>query len=102
MSNLYRMNFEASDAVLLFILPKALVDEVIKFIIHRLHITTTGDGIAFSFPLSHMKGISLDQKHIFEDEIEELKEHPPVSENPLTDDLKESLADEALHPDQQK
>jgi len=101
MTNLYRMSFEASDAVLLFILPSGLVNEVIKFIIHRLHITTTGDGIAFSFPLSHMKGISLDQKHIFEEEIEELKDHPPISENPLTDDLKESLAEESLHNEEE-
>ena len=94
MANLYRMNFEASDAMLIFILPSGLVDEVIKFIIHRLHITTTGDGIAFSFPLTHMKGISLDQKHIFEEEIEELKEHPPVSEFPIPDEMHCSLIDE--------
>jgi nitrogen regulatory protein PII len=95
MANLYRMNFEASDALLLFILPKPLVDEVIKFIIHRLHITTTGDGIAFSFPLTHMKGISLDQKHIFEDEIEELKvEGHPKSEKPVPDEMHCSLTDD--------
>lgn len=94
MANLYRMNFEASDALMLFILPKPLVDEVIKFIIHRLHITTTGDGIAFSFPLTHMKGISLDQKHIFEEEIEELKVHPPMNDSVVTEDMHCGLLDE--------
>jgi nitrogen regulatory protein PII len=84
MANLYRMSFEASDAIMLFILPEKLVNEVIRGIIHRLHITTTGDGIAFSFPLSHIKGISLSQEHIFEEEIEELvKEHLPKDHNPL-------------------
>jgi nitrogen regulatory protein PII len=84
MANLYRMSYEASDAVMLFILPEKLVNEVIKGIIHRLHITTTGDGIAFSFPLSHIKGISLNQEHVFEEEIEELmKEHLPKDHNPL-------------------
>ena len=74
MSNMYRMEVEASDAVMLFILPDALVKNVLKFIIHRLHITSTGAGIAFSMPLSHVKGISLNQEHIFEDEIQEIKE----------------------------
>ena len=102
MANMYRMNFEASDAMLVFILPTGLVDEVIKFIIHRLHITTTGDGIAFSFPLTHMKGISLDQKHIFEEEIEELKDHHPITENPVTEDLHHSLIEDELDGDSEQ
>ncbi len=99
MANLYRMEFEANDAILLFILPKQLVDEVIKFIIHRLHITTTGDGIAFSFPLSHVKGISLHQKHIFKEEIDELKEHDPIEETPVSEEMHHSLADDELNSD---
>ena len=94
MTNLYRIEHEASDAILLFILPQQLVDEVIKFIIHRLHITTTGDGIAFSFPLTHVKGISLKQEHIFEEEIEELKVHSPLEDAILPADMVESLSDE--------
>ncbi len=65
MSNFYRTSFEANDALLLFLLPKYLVDDVVKSIIHSLHITTTGKGIAFAFPLSHMKGISLSKENIF-------------------------------------
>ncbi len=63
--NFYRTSFEANDALLLFLLPRSLVNPVIKSIIHSLHITTTGKGIAFSFPLTHMKGISLSRHDIF-------------------------------------
>lgn len=63
--NFYRSSFEANDAMLLFLLPQSLVNPVIKSIIHSLHITTTGKGIAFAFPLTHMKGISLSRHDIF-------------------------------------
>ena len=65
MDNYYRTSFEANDALLLFLLPQSLVNPVIKSIIHTLHITTSGKGIAFAFPLSHMKGISLSRHDIF-------------------------------------
>ena len=65
MANFYRNSFEATDVLLLFLLPQHLVNEVIKSIIHSLHITTTGKGVAFAFPLSHMKGISLSKEDIF-------------------------------------
>ncbi len=65
MDNFYRTSFEANDALLLFLLPQSLVNPVIKSIIHSLHITTTGKGIAFAFPLTHMKGISLSRHDIF-------------------------------------
>lgn len=65
MNNYYRSSFEANDAMLLFLLPKSLVNPVIKSIIHSLHITTSGKGIAFAFPLTHMKGISLSRHDIF-------------------------------------
>uniref|UniRef100_UPI004048BE83 DUF1538 domain-containing protein n=1 Tax=Aliarcobacter sp. TaxID=2321116 RepID=UPI004048BE83 len=65
MGNFYRTSFEANESLLLFLLPQHLVNEVIKSIIHTLHITTTGKGVAFAFPLSHMKGISLSKEDIF-------------------------------------
>ena len=49
----------------MFLLPEYLVNGVIKSVIHTLHITTTGKGVAFAFPLSHMKGISLSKEDIF-------------------------------------
>ncbi|MGA1939536.1 DUF1538 domain-containing protein [Arcobacter sp. YIC-310] len=72
MANFYRTNFEANDTLLLFLLPKYLVNEVIKSIIHSLHITTTGKGIAFAFPLTHMKGISLSKEDIFREKAYEV------------------------------
>ncbi len=66
MHNFYRTSFEANDSLLLFLLPNKMVNPVIKSIIHSLHITTEGKGIAFAFPLTHMKGISLSRHDIFE------------------------------------
>ncbi|MCI0501257.1 MAG: DUF1538 domain-containing protein [Epsilonproteobacteria bacterium] len=71
--NFYRHSHEESDKVLLFIVPSLMVENIIKKVVAKLHITTTGDGIAFSVPISHMKGISMRQEDIFEREIEELK-----------------------------
>lgn len=66
LNNFYRSGFEANDSLLLFLLPQKLVNPVIKAVIHSLHITTSGKGVAFAFPLSHMKGISLSRHDIFE------------------------------------
>lgn len=73
LDNFYRANFEATDSVLLFLLPEYKVDKVIKNIIHTLHITTTGRGVAFSFPLTHMKGISLTKEDL--NEVEKIKKN---------------------------
>lgn len=67
MQNFYRTSFESDDALLLFLLPQYLVNEVIKSVIHTLHITSNGKGVAFAFPLSHMKGISLSKEAIFKE-----------------------------------
>ena len=50
-----------------------IVDKIIQEMIRKLHITTSGDGIAFCVPITHMKGISLRQEDLFEKEVEELK-----------------------------
>ena len=78
MNNFYRTGFNANDALLLFILPQTQVNPVIKAIIHSLHITTTGKGIAFAFPLTHMKGISLSRHEIFKNR----KDHKNPDNNP--------------------
>ena len=54
--NFYRHSSVESDKMLLFIVSSQIVDNIIKSIIKKLHITTTGDGIAFSVPITHMKG----------------------------------------------
>jgi len=73
LENFYRHKPEESDKLLLFVIPSALVDDIIRNIVKRLHITTSGDGIAFTFPISHMKGISIRQEDLFEKEVEELE-----------------------------
>lgn len=75
MNNMFRTSVESNGVMLLFILPQIKVNGIIQAIIHSLHITTTGKGMAFSFPLTHMKGISLNRHEIFEVKHEEkLKE----------------------------
>lgn len=79
MNNFYRTSFEANEVVLLFLLPQYLVNDVIKSIIHTLHITSSGKGVAFAFPLSHMKGISLSKEALFKErayqiDLEKLKD----------------------------
>ena len=73
LDNIFRYSHEETDVLLLFIVPSMIVDNIIREIIRKLHITTSGDGIAFTVPISHMKGISMRQEDIFEHEVEELK-----------------------------
>lgn len=73
MGNIFRTSFQATDSLLLFLLPQHMVDGVIKSIIHSLHITTSGKGVAFAFPLTHMKGISLSKEDIFKKKAYEVK-----------------------------
>ena len=73
LDNIFRHSHEETDVLLLFIVPSMIVDKIIREIIRKLHITTSGDGIAFTVPISHMKGISMRQEDIFEHEVEELQ-----------------------------
>ncbi len=73
LDNFYRHKPEETDKLLLFIVPSMIVDRIIREIVKRLHITTSGDGIAFTVPISHMKGISMRQEDLFEKEVKEVK-----------------------------
>jgi nitrogen regulatory protein PII len=75
LDNFYRQAMVESDKLLLFIIPTKLVDGIIKEVIKRLHLTTDGDGIAFSVPISNMKGISLRQEDVFEKEVSNLNKN---------------------------
>ena len=94
--NFYRSGFEANDVMLLFLLPQSLVNPVIKSIIHSLHITTSGKGIAFAFPLTHMKGISLSRHDIFVNRKDhknlDSEELIKQEEEKLTEKIKETSA----------
>jgi nitrogen regulatory protein PII len=72
LDNFYRQSLVESDKLLLFIVPSMLVDNIIKEVVKRLHLTSIGDGIAFSVPITHMKGISLKQTDLFKKEVSEL------------------------------
>ncbi len=72
LDNFYRHKPEESDKLLLFIVPSMIVDKIIREVIKKLHITTSGDGIVFCVPISHMKGISMRQEDLFEKEVEEI------------------------------
>lgn len=66
--NLFRVNHEVSDTVLIFLLPSAMVNGVLEAITHRIHINSSEDGIAFTFPISQLNGISLRQVDIFKEQ----------------------------------
>ena len=60
MDNFYnRLHSEATDANLMFITPTKNVDNILREIMDKLDITGKGDGIAFAYPISHLKGLSL-------------------------------------------
>jgi len=65
MDNFYnRLESDNTDANLMFLIPSAKVDDVIKYVMHELDIVGNGDGIAFAYPITHLKGISLRTEHI--------------------------------------
>jgi nitrogen regulatory protein PII len=69
MDNMYRHTLEATDSVLMFIVPSQIAKGIIETISTKLHLTTTGDGIVFSTPITDIHGISLRQQQIFMDEV---------------------------------
>ena len=73
LDNIFRHSPEETNVLLLFIVPTVTVDKIIREVIRKLHITTSGDGVVFTVPISHMKGISLRQEDLFKHEVEEIK-----------------------------
>lgn len=63
--NLFRVNHEISDTVLLFLLPNHMLNKVLQAIVNRLEINAEADGVAFAFPIKKLNGISLRQADIF-------------------------------------
>ena len=60
MDNFYnRLHSDATDANLMFITPSKNVDKIIREVMDKLDITGDGDGIAFAYPISHLKGLTL-------------------------------------------
>ena len=60
MDNFYnRLESEATDVNLMLIVPTKKVDKIIYKVMHDLDIVGEGDGIAYSYPISHLKGLTL-------------------------------------------
>ncbi len=63
--NLFRVNHEVSDALLIFILPDTMINDVLQAVLQRIHINDDDDGIAFTVPINKLNGISLRQADLF-------------------------------------
>lgn len=60
MDNFYnRLHSDSTDSNLMFITPTKNVDGIIRKVLHDLDITGLGEGIAYSYPISHLKGLTL-------------------------------------------
>jgi nitrogen regulatory protein PII len=60
MDNFYnRLHSDATDSNLMFIVPTKKVDAIIRDLMNKLDITAGGEGIAYSYPISHLKGLTL-------------------------------------------
>ncbi len=60
MENFYnRLHADSTDSNLMFITQSRKVDKIINTIMHELDITGEGDGIAYSYPVTHLKGLTL-------------------------------------------
>ncbi|MDD2789679.1 MAG: DUF1538 domain-containing protein [Sulfurimonas sp.] len=60
MDNFYnRLHSDATDSNLMFITPSKNVNAIIRNIMDKLDITGDGEGIAFAYPVSHLKGVTL-------------------------------------------
>jgi nitrogen regulatory protein PII len=60
MENFYnRLHVDSTDSNLMFITPTKKVDGMIHTIMHDLDITGEGAGIAFSYPIHNLKGLTL-------------------------------------------
>ncbi len=60
MHNFYnRLHSDSTDSNLMFITPTKKVNHIIKTIINDLDITGEGEGISYSYPITHLKGLTL-------------------------------------------
>ncbi|MEA1983102.1 MAG: DUF1538 domain-containing protein, partial [Campylobacterota bacterium] len=60
MENFYnRLHSGHTDSNLMFITQTKNVENIIRAVINELDITGDGEGIAYSYPISHLKGLSL-------------------------------------------
>jgi nitrogen regulatory protein PII len=66
MNNFYnRLNSEPTDVNLMFIVPSKKVDDIILAVMHKLDIVGKGDGISYSYPISHLKGLTIKNSDLY-------------------------------------
>ena len=60
MHNFYnRLHSDSTDSNLMFITPTKNVNRIIKEVINKLDIVGEGEGIAYAYPITHLKGLTL-------------------------------------------
>jgi nitrogen regulatory protein PII len=59
-----RLHSDSTDSNLMFLTPTKHVDKIIKTVMNALDITGSGDGVAYSYPVSHLKGLTLKQSDL--------------------------------------
>jgi len=60
MDNFYnRLHSEPTDVNLMFIVPTKKVDDIIYSVMHKLDFIGNEDGISYSYPISHLKGLTM-------------------------------------------
>ncbi|WP_321779510.1 DUF1538 domain-containing protein [Sulfurimonas sp.] len=60
MDNFYkRLYSEPTDVNLMFVVPSKKVDAIILAVMRKLDIVGKGDGVSYSYPVSHLKGLTL-------------------------------------------
>jgi len=65
MDNFYnRLESEATDFNLMFIVPTKKVNKIIRNIIHKLDIVGDGEGISYSYPINNLKGLTLKESDL--------------------------------------
>ena len=65
MNNFYnRLHSENTDSNLMFITPTKKVNGIIQKVMHDLDITGEGEGIAYSYPITHLKGLTLNMSDL--------------------------------------
>ena len=65
MDNFYnRLESDATDVNLMFIVPSKNVKKIIFSVMHELDIIGKGAGISYSYPISHLKGLTLKQSDL--------------------------------------
>ncbi|QSZ40629.1 DUF1538 domain-containing protein [Sulfurimonas aquatica] len=60
MDNFYnRLHSDSTDSNMMFITPTKNVDKIIQKLMYDLDLAGEGDGIAYAYPISHLKGLTL-------------------------------------------